>query len=50
MAIVAREKDILMQVACKGLGQIETGVQVTVSEDGSITLVEDGQRRQAVSA
>lgn len=49
MAIVAREKHILMQVACKGLGQIETGAQITVSEDGSIVLL-DGETRKAISA
>lgn len=36
MAIVAREKDILMLVACKGLDGLEHGAAVTVSEDGSI--------------
>ncbi|MFS4583557.1 PEP/pyruvate-binding domain-containing protein [Phaeobacter sp. C3_T13_0] len=36
MAIVAREKDILMLVACRGLDQLEHGDQVTVAEDGSI--------------
>jgi rhodanese-related sulfurtransferase/membrane protein insertase Oxa1/YidC/SpoIIIJ/phosphohistidine swiveling domain-containing protein len=40
MAIVAREKNILMQVACSGLGQIQTGDWITVSEDGGIALVE----------
>ncbi|WP_122074768.1 PEP/pyruvate-binding domain-containing protein [Pseudophaeobacter sp. EL27] len=49
MAIVAREKHILMQVACKGLGQIETGAWVTVSEDGSI-LLQENENPQAVSA
>ncbi len=49
MAIVAREKDILMQVACKGLSQIETGAWVTVSAEGSITLQEEGNT-QVISA
>lgn len=38
MAIVAREKNILMHVSCKGLGQIDTGDDLTVGEDGSIIL------------
>ncbi|UWR58822.1 PEP/pyruvate-binding domain-containing protein [Phaeobacter inhibens] len=37
MAIVAREKDILMLVACKGLDQLAHGELITVAEDGSIT-------------
>lgn len=49
MAIVAREKDILMQVACKGLTQIETGTQLTVTDDGSILLLEEGNLK-AISA
>ena len=49
MAIVAREKHILMQVACKGLDQIETGVLVTVTEDGQISLPEQ-ESLQAISA
>lgn len=40
MAIVAREKDILMLVACKGLGQLENGSQTTVGEDGAIAQPE----------
>lgn len=47
MAIVAREKHILMQVACKGLNQIETGAWVTVAEDGSITLEEGEDLKSA---
>ncbi|MEP2717848.1 PEP/pyruvate-binding domain-containing protein [Pseudophaeobacter sp.] len=41
MAIVAREKHILMLVACKGLGQIETGARLTVTEEGSIVLIQE---------
>ncbi|MDU9006686.1 PEP/pyruvate-binding domain-containing protein [Sedimentitalea todarodis] len=37
MAIVAREKDILMLVGCNGLSQLETGMTVSVGTDGSIT-------------
>ncbi|WP_237029049.1 PEP/pyruvate-binding domain-containing protein [Phaeobacter porticola] len=40
MAIVAREKDILMLVACKGLDQLARGEQITVGDDGSITTAE----------
>ncbi|WP_293576468.1 PEP/pyruvate-binding domain-containing protein [Phaeobacter sp.] len=49
MAIVAREKDVLMLVACKGLGQLSHGETVTVSDDGTITPQTD-QDLQAVSA
>ena len=38
MAIVAREKDILMLVACKGLDQLDTGSRIKVSNDGSIEI------------
>ncbi len=41
MAIVAREKDVLMLVACKGLDSLSHGEQVTVSEDGSIQPLEE---------
>lgn len=43
MAIVAREKDILMLVGCKGLSRLETGMMVSVCTDGSVTL--DGSYR-----
>jgi phosphoenolpyruvate synthase/pyruvate phosphate dikinase len=49
MAIVAREKDILMLVACKGLDQLTHGDEVTVSDDGSITAP-DVEDLQVVSA
>jgi rifampicin phosphotransferase len=39
MAIVAREKDILMLVACKGLDQLETGSRIKACNDGSIELI-----------
>ncbi|AZV81081.1 PEP-utilizing protein (plasmid) [Parasedimentitalea marina] len=38
MAIVAREKDILMLVACKGLDQLEATSRVKVSSDGTIEM------------
>ena len=38
MAIVAREKDILMLVACKGLDQLDTGSRIKVCNDGSIEM------------
>jgi len=37
MAIVAREKKVMMLVACKGLGQLEAGQSVTVLATGEIT-------------
>lgn len=40
MAIVAREKDILMLVGCSDLYRLETGQSVTVGTDGAIELVE----------
>lgn len=49
MAIVAREKHILMLVACEGLAQIGAGAQITVSEDGSIVLP-DTDALEAISA
>ena len=36
MAIVAREKKVMMLVACKGLGQLEAGQTVTVHASGEI--------------
>ncbi|MGR3762274.1 PEP/pyruvate-binding domain-containing protein (plasmid) [Roseobacteraceae bacterium NS-SX3] len=41
MAIVAREKDILMLVGCKGLGSLRHGSMVAAGEDGSITPLEE---------
>jgi rifampicin phosphotransferase len=49
MAIVAREKDILMLVACKGLDQFETGSQIKTCNDGSIELVQTADV-EAISA
>lgn len=40
MAIVAREKDILMLVGCKGLDQVNSGSRISVSNDGTIELVQ----------
>lgn len=42
MAIVAREKDILMLVACKGLAQLPHGAEISAGEDGAIDLPEQG--------
>lgn len=44
MAIVAREKDILMLVACKGLAQLPQGAEISAGEDGAIDLPEQGLR------
>uniref|UniRef100_UPI002B26BCB5 PEP-utilizing enzyme n=1 Tax=Leisingera sp. TaxID=1879318 RepID=UPI002B26BCB5 len=49
MAIVAREKDVLMLVACKGLDSLSHGERVTVSEDGSIHPLQE-KSLKAVSA
>lgn len=49
MAIVAREKDIMMLVACKGLNQVRHGDRITVSEDGAISLLET-ENLEVVSA
>lgn len=40
MAIVAREKDILMLVGCKGLDQLETGSRIKVSNEGTIEMAQ----------
>lgn len=50
MAIVAREKDILMLVGCNGLSRLETGMTVSVGTEGSITPVgsdREGRRKSA---
>lgn len=49
MAIVAREKDILMLVACQGLDQVGQGERVTVTNEGTIELVQ-GTELKVVSA
>ncbi|MFW8636981.1 PEP/pyruvate-binding domain-containing protein [Cribrihabitans pelagius] len=49
MAIVAREKDILMLVACKGLDSLGHGETVTVCEDGQI-LPQEEKGLKVVSA
>ncbi len=48
MAIVAREKDILMLVGCKGLDRLEDGTQIDVRIDGTFeaVLAADADRRQ----
>ncbi|MEK0165735.1 PEP/pyruvate-binding domain-containing protein [Phaeobacter sp. A36a-5a] len=46
MAIVAREKNILMLVACKGLDQLSHGELIMVGEDGSITPSETPDLQQ----
>lgn len=43
MAIVAREKDILMHVRCSGLESLQTGMIVAVGTDGTITVTEAGR-------
>lgn len=40
MAIVAREKDILMHVKCTGLDRLEKGMKVKAGTDGSIVVLE----------
>jgi phosphohistidine swiveling domain-containing protein len=40
MAIVAREKDILMHVRCGGLSKLQNGMTVRAETDGSITILE----------
>ncbi|MEP5153715.1 PEP/pyruvate-binding domain-containing protein [Planktotalea sp.] len=40
MAIVAREKDILMHVGCSGLARLQNGMTVSVKTDGSIAILE----------
>lgn len=40
VAIVAREKDILMQVKCVGLDRLQSGMTISAGTDGSITLPE----------
>lgn len=40
MAIVAREKDILMCVGCSGLDRLPPGATVTIGTDGSIVVQE----------
>ncbi len=40
MAIVAREKDILMHVRCTGLETLHDGMTVSVKTDGSIAVAE----------
>ncbi|SFT94394.1 PEP/pyruvate-binding domain-containing protein [Sedimentitalea nanhaiensis] len=40
MAIVAREKGILMHVKCSGLDRLQTGMKVKAGTDGSIVVLE----------
>lgn len=40
MAIVAREKDILMHVGCGGLSRLQNGMTVSAGPDGSIAVAE----------
>ncbi|KAG1649428.1 Prodigiosin synthesizing transferase PigC [Nymphon striatum] len=39
MAIVAREKDLLMLVRCHGLDQLHNGLEIDVSTNGSIDIL-----------
>lgn len=41
MAIVAREKDVLMLVGAQGVETLEHGQHITVSDSGEITLVDE---------
>jgi rhodanese-related sulfurtransferase/membrane protein insertase Oxa1/YidC/SpoIIIJ/phosphohistidine swiveling domain-containing protein len=41
MAIVAREKDVLMHVGCGGLVGLDTGVKIRAGTDGSIEIIEE---------
>lgn len=41
MAIVAREKDVLMHVGCGGMGSLQTGMQVRAGTDGTIVILEN---------
>ena len=43
MSIVAREHNLLMLVACKGLHQLQAGDQITVHVQGSIEMAEKEQ-------
>ena len=45
IAIVAREKDILMQVGCLGMDQLHDGVQIEVGIEGSIVILESKASR-----
>lgn len=49
MAIVAREKQIMMLVGCAGLSTLVDGQALTVSDDGSITLA-DPEDQEALRA
>ena len=41
MAIVAREKDVLMHVGCSGMDNLQTGMRVRAGTDGTIVILED---------
>ena len=47
MAIVAREKGILMHVGCSGLDRLQQGVMVKAGIDGSIVVLESEMRKSA---
>mgnify|MGYP005989620579 CR=1 FL=1 len=49
MAIVAREKDVLMLVGCKGISQLKSGTELRIEIDGEIQLL-SGNQEQARSA
>ena len=49
MAIVAREKKIMMLVACKGLPLLQDGQNVTVSATGEIAPEQDAARSASVA-
>lgn len=50
MSIVAREKQILMLVGCSGLGTLEPGETITVSETGEIESSVVNIQKSALSA
>ncbi|WP_255008843.1 PEP/pyruvate-binding domain-containing protein [Roseovarius sp. M141] len=50
MAIVAREKDILMLVGCSGLNRLVNGTPVEVTADGAISVIETADTERLRSA
>lgn len=40
MAIVAREKDVLMHVGCGGLGRLHNGMRIRAGTEGTIAIVD----------
>ncbi len=50
MAIVAREKDVLMHVGCSGLGSLQTGMRVHAGTDGAIEILKGEKEDELKSA